>query len=134
MATLIDSCVILDLFTQDPVWYQWSFKEFSRAVERGPIVINPVLYAEISVRFTSVQALEARFPARFYRFDPIPREAAFMAGKCFQKYRKHGGKQLLPLPDFFIGAHAAVAKLPLLTRDPKRFRQHFPSVTLLTPE
>jgi len=97
------------------------------------LVINPLIYAEVSVGFTRIEELEAALPLDLYRRDPLPFEAAFLAGKAFLTYRRLGGIRSSPLPDFYIGAHAAVAGLRLLTRDPARFRTYFPSVHLLSP-
>jgi predicted nucleic acid-binding protein len=131
---LVDSNVLLDVIMGDPVWGEWSGETLQRLSDRNLIVINPVIYAEISVRFERIEDLDAAFPADVIGRRPIPWEAAFLAGKCFLKYRQRGGTRTSPLPDFFIGAHAAVEKLPLLTRDPARYRTYFPSVELICPE
>ena len=133
MPLMIDSCVLLDIFTQDPRWFEWSSNALARAADAGTIIVNPVIYAEISIRFDRIEELEGMLPPDVFEYHPIPREAAFLAGKCFMKYRRRGGLRILPLPDFLIGAHAAVACLPLLTRDPKRFRSYFPGLELLCP-
>lgn len=133
MAVFVDSCVLLDLFTEDPIWFDWSAKALERAAEDGPLVINPVVYAEISVRFGRIEELEATLADGGFSLRPIPREAAFLAGKVFPRYRRAGGRKSVPLPDFLIGAHAAVERLPLLTRDERRFRTNFPALTLISP-
>ncbi|MBW7866507.1 MAG: type II toxin-antitoxin system VapC family toxin [Candidatus Hydrogenedens sp.] len=133
MPAMADSCVYLDIFTRDPVWHEWSAAALADAANRGSIVINPVIYSEISIRFGQIEELEALLSPDIFEYQPIPREAAFLAGKCFLQYRRSGGRKTLPLPDFFIGAHAAVAGLELITRDPCRFRKCFPGLTLVCP-
>lgn len=131
--TLVDSNVLLDIMTEDPVWQEWSTDALSEAAEQGPLFINHVIYSEVSIRFSTVEALEEALPSRDYRREPIPWEAAFLAGKAFLSYRQKQGTKSTTLPDFFIGAHAAVADLQLLTRDVSRFRTYFPTVRLLSP-
>ena len=132
--TLVDSNVLLDILTEDPAWLGWSSDALATAAEAGPLYINPVIYAEVSVRFTTVEALEDALPSSDYRREPLPWAAAFLAGKVFVEYRRNAGTRSTTLPDFFIGAHAAVADLDLLTRDVGRFRTYFPTVTLVAPE
>jgi predicted nucleic acid-binding protein len=131
--TLVDSNVILDILTQDRDWLSWSSAAFAHAADTTRLVINPVIYSEVSVHFSSIEELDAALPADLTR-EPIPFEAAFLAGKAFLKYRRAGGLRVSPLPDFFIGAHAAIAGYRLLTRDPRRFRTHFPKLQLITPQ
>ncbi len=133
MAVLVDSCVLLDVFTEDRTWFEWSGRELARAADEGALIINPVIYSEISVRFDRIEELESALDPAAFEYRAIPREAAFLAGKCFLRYRRSGGGKVLPLPDFLIGAHAAVESLPVLTRDPRRFRTYFPSVNLISP-
>ncbi len=133
MAVLIDSCVLLDVFTEDPHWFEWSAGILAEQADRGMLVINPIIYAEVSVRFQKIEELESILTADVFEYRPIPREAAFLAGKCFLRYRRYGGAKTLPLPDFLIGAHAAVEQLPVVTRDCQRFRKYFPSVSLINP-
>ena len=133
MAVMVDSCVYLDIFTRDPDWCDWSGSRLASAASAGKIIINPEIYAEISVRFEKIEQLEALLPHSVFDYCQIPRAAAFLAGKCYQKYRRRGGSKLHPLPDFFIGAHAAVADIPLITRDTRRFREYFPKLHLVTP-
>ena len=133
MAVFVDSCVLLDVFTEDPTWFEWSAAALEKAADEGPLVINAVVYAEISVRFARIEELELALVSNGFDHRPIPREAAFLAGKIFLQYRRAGGRKVAPLPDFFIGAHAAVEHLPLLTRDVRRFRTNFPSLHLLSP-
>ncbi len=131
--TLVDTNVLLDLFTDDPVWAGWSIRELDAAAMRGPLSINSVVYAELSVRFGRIEELETVLAEAGIAIQDIPRSALFLAGKVFQRYRASGGSRNGVLPDFFIGAHAAVSGLPLLTRDVGRYRTYFPTVTLVTP-
>ncbi len=131
--TLVDSNVLLDILTDDRAWRDWSGDALAEAAEVGPVYINPVIYAEVSVRFTTVEALEDALPVADYRREPIPWAAAFLAGKVFLDYRRNQGTKSAPLPDFFIGAHAAVAGLALLTRDVGRYATYFPTVPLVAP-
>ena len=130
---LVDSCVILDIATSDPVWSSWSETALAQAANHSVLVINPLIYAEVSVGFTRIEELEDALPCDLYRRDPLPYQAAFLAGKAFLAYRRMGGARSSPLPDFYIGAHAAISGLRLLTRDPARFRAYFPSVDLISP-
>lgn len=130
---LVDSNVILDVATEDPRWYGWSSRHLEDAAEQHTLVINPIIYAEVSVGFARIEELDAVLPAEFFRREPLPWEAAFLAGKCFLRYRRHSGSKRSPLPDFFIGAHAAIRGMVLLTRDPRRYRTHFPTLQLITP-
>jgi predicted nucleic acid-binding protein len=132
--TLVDSNVILDLLTEDENWLDWSSEALARAADDGPVFINPVIYAEVSIRFTDVEALDEAVPPSDYGRLPLPWAAAFLAGKAFLDYRRNSGARSSVLPDFFIGAHAAVAGLTLLTRDTGRYRTYFPTVPLTTPE
>ena len=132
--TLVDSNVLLDILTEDPVWEDWSTNALADAAEAGPLCINPIVYAEVSIRFTTVEALEDALPPQDYRREPIPWAAAFLAGKVFLDYRRNKGTKSTTLPDLFIGAHAAVADLDLLTRDVGRYRTYFPTVALIAPE
>ncbi len=131
--TLVDSNVLLDVLTEDPTWQDWSADALAQAVESGPLYINPIVYSEVSVRFTTVESLEDALPPQDYRREPIPWAAAFLAGKVFVDYRRNRGTKSSTLPDFFIGAHAAVAGLELLTRDIGRYQTYFPTVTLIAP-
>ena len=132
--TLVDANVLLDVLTEDPEWSAWSIDALGEAAEAGPLWINPIIYAETSVRFSRIEDLEAALPPEDYRRAPLPWEAAFLAGKAFLDYRRSGGTRTSTLPDFFIGAHAAVAELHLLSRDASRYRTYFPTVQLLTPD
>lgn len=131
--TLVDANVLLDVLTDDPAWSSWSRAELARAADAGPLVVNPVVYAEVSIRFSRIEELDAALPPDVYERRPIPWPAAFLAGKCFVEYRRRGGGRRAPLPDFFIGAHAAVAGLRLLTRDAARYRSYLPGLALIAP-
>ena len=133
VGTLIDSNVLLDVLTEDPFWFNWSVGALSEAAEAGPLTINPLIYAEVSVRFERVEDLEDALPPQDYRRAQLPWEAAFLAGKAFLRYRRGGGTKTSTLPDFYIGAHAAVSRLSLLTRDSGRYRSYFPTVELISP-
>ena len=130
---LVDSCVLLDLLTEDADWFAWSSKVLAEAADDGWLVINPVIYAEISIGFERIEDLEAALPGDYIRWRSLPREAAFLAGKCFLQYRRRGGLRTAPLPDFFIGAHAAVEQMPLITRDVARFQTYYPKLPLIQP-
>jgi predicted nucleic acid-binding protein len=130
---LVDSNVILDVATNDPTWGAWSADAIADAVDDGVLVINPLIYAEVSVGYRRIEDLEVALPADLFRRDQLPYEAAFLAGKCFAEYRKRGGGGRLPLPDFYIGGHAAVAGFRLLTRDAARYRTYFPTISIIAP-
>jgi predicted nucleic acid-binding protein len=132
-ATLVDSNVFLDVISEDPRWFAWSSAELERAAERDPLVINPVVYAEMSVWFPRIEDLDAALPQDLVRRESLPWAAAFLAGKCFLRYRRGGGAKTAPLPDFYIGAHAAVSGYRLLTRDAARYRTYFPTLELVAP-
>ena len=133
VGTLVDANVLLDVLTEDPTWFDWSAGALVDASEFGPLWINPVIYAEVSVRFSRIEELEAALPRADYRRAALPWEAAFLAGKAFVAYRRAGGARRSTLPDFFIGAHAAVTDLTLLTRDRGRYGTYFPTVSLVSP-
>jgi predicted nucleic acid-binding protein len=132
--TLVDTNVLLDLVTDDPDWADWSVAQLEAASLNGPLLINDAVYAELAVRYISIEDLEAFLDAAGLELAPMPRAALFLAGKVFTQYRRSGGFRTGVLPDFFIGAHAAVARLPLLTRDVGRYRTYFPSLRLITPD
>lgn len=131
-AVLVDSSALLDVLTEDAEWFEWSSRALARCAESGPLVINPIVYAEVSIRFTRIEDLDAALGSDFER-RPLPWPAAFLAGKAFAAYRRRGGSKHAPLPDFYIGAHAAVERLTLLTRDPARYRTYYPSLTIVAP-
>ena len=131
---LADTNVLIDVAVDDPAWADWSADQLMRSRESDRLALNAIVYAELSVHFESAERLEALLaPFRFARLH-IPWEAAFVAGKAFKRYRARGGSKTAPLPDFLIGAHAATAGLTLLTRDPRRYREYFPSVRLISPD
>ena len=131
MEALVDSNVILDIVTEDRRWASWS----ARVIEEwnGVLVINPIIYAEVSMGFERIEDLNEAISLKLFRRDPLPWEAAFLAGKCFLKYRRSGGKKTSPLPDFFIGAHAAVTRMKLITRDTSRYETYFPGIQIVSP-
>jgi hypothetical protein len=131
---LVDSNVLLDVLEEDPNWFPWSAERLAECAESSPLVLNPVIFAEVSIGFERIEELESALPMEDFERRPLPWEAAFLAGKCFLAYRRSGGVRRSPLPDFFIGAHAAVEDLTLLTRDPTRYRTYFPKLRLITPE
>jgi predicted nucleic acid-binding protein len=133
-ATLIDSNVLIDITIKDPRWLSWSTEAFIDAVEEGPVLIDQIVFAEVSVGYPTPEECEMALEVQGVELVPIPWPAAFLAGRAFASYKRCNGPELAPLPDFFIGAHAAVAGLRLLTRDPARYRSHFPTVELIAPE
>jgi predicted nucleic acid-binding protein len=133
MFTLVDSNVILDLVTDDAKWFAWSAESLSRAADESTLAINPIIYAEVSIGFRTIEELENLLPSADFRRLDLPYEAAFLAGKAFLSYRRRGGRRTTPLPDFYIGAHAAIAGFQLLTRDPRRYRTYFPTVRIIAP-
>ena len=131
--TLVDSNVILDVLTDDAEWGDWSAAMLAEAAGRGLLAINPIIYAEVSARFERIEDLDEALPESYYRRLPLPFEAAFLTGQCFLKYRRRGGTRPTPMPDFYIGAHAALAGLTLLTRDATRYRAYFPMLRIVSP-
>lgn len=132
-ATLVDTNIFLDLITNDRHWGEWSAARLAAAMSSGSVLINDVIYAELSIRFDEVAKLDAMLTDFDAAIEPMPRQGLFDAGKAFRRYRASGGLRTGVLPDFFIGAHAAVARLPLLTRDTRRYRTYFPTVELIAP-
>jgi len=130
---MVDSNVILDIFFNDPNWADWSEATLLRFDGTNPLFINPIIYAEISIGFKQIEELEDAISACGFRMIEIPKEALFLAGKAFVKYRRRKGSKSAPLPDFFIGAHAAVENFRLITRDTKRMKGYFPTVELISP-
>ena len=133
-AIIIDSNVLIDVATDDPTWGDWSSHSLARAADEAVLVINALIYAEVSIGFDSIERLEEALPHDLYRREHLPFEAAFLAGKAFRRYRAAGGTRRSPLPDLYIGAHAAVAGHRLLTRDAARYRTYFPSLQLIAPD
>ena len=132
--TLVDACVLLDLATQDPKWSGWSERALAEASDGGSVVINPIVYAEVSVDYATLEELDEALPTRTFRREPLPFEAGFLAGKAYATYRQRGGTRRSPLADFYIGAHAAVRGYRLLTRDVSRYRTYFPRLSVIAPE
>jgi predicted nucleic acid-binding protein len=132
-ATLIDSCVLLDVITGDEHWADWSAAQIAAAIDGGRAVINPIIYAEVSVGYETVEELDELLPAADYEREPLPYLAGFAAGKAFLRYRRGGGRKRSPMPDFYIGAHAAIADYRLLTRDGNRYRTYFPTIGIIAP-
>jgi len=134
MTVLVDSNVILDVLTENSQWADWSSNALAEASDRARVVINQIVFAEVSPRFETIAALEIALPPDLFIREQIPFEAAFLAGKAFLLYRSRGGERRSPIADFYIGAHAAVAGYRLLTRDATRYRTYFPRLTLITPD
>jgi predicted nucleic acid-binding protein len=132
--TLVDSNVLLDVITDGEVWADWAQEQLEQAASSGPLVINDVIYSELSTRYATVEGVDAMLRNLDIDLATIPRAALFLAGKAYLRYRSAGGLRTGVLADFFIGAHAAVEQLPLLTRDAKRYRTYFPTLELITPE
>lgn len=132
-AVLVDSNVILDVAMDDARWGTWSADMLAAVADESILVINPVIYAEVSVGVDSIELLDEILPPHVFRREPLPYEAGFLAGKAFLAYRRRGGQKVSPLPDFYIGAHAAIAGLRLLTRDTRRYRTYFPKLEILAP-
>jgi predicted nucleic acid-binding protein len=133
-ATLVDSNVLIDSLNPHSPWRPWADGALVDALDRGVLFVNQIIYAEVSVSFDSVERCDEALGTRWVERIPLPWPASFLAGKAFVEYRRRGGTKRSPLPDFFIGAHAAVEGLPLLTRDPARYRSYFPTVELIAPE
>jgi predicted nucleic acid-binding protein len=132
-ATLVDSCVLLDVITGDQQWAGWSARQIAAAMDTGRVVINPLIYAEVSVGYQTIEEIEELLPAADYEREPLPYVAGFAAGKAFVRYRRSGCDKRSPMPDFYIGAHAAVAGYRLLTRDVRRYQTYFPGIDIIGP-
>jgi hypothetical protein len=132
-AVLVDTCVLLDILTDNPTWSEWSATTVAAARDNGDLVINPIIYAEVSAGFERIEDVDAALPVTDFRREPLPYQAGFLAARAFVDYRRRGGARSSPLPDFYIGAHAAVSRYRVITRDTARFRTYFPGVELLTP-
>jgi predicted nucleic acid-binding protein len=131
---LVDSNVLLDVATSDARWAPWSSHALALEADRTRLVINPIVYAEVSVGYSTVEETDDVLAAQALDREGLPYAAAFLAAKCYLDYRRRGGTRRSPLPDFYIGAHAAVAGYRLLTRDPARYRTYFPRLELIAPE
>jgi predicted nucleic acid-binding protein len=134
VSTFIDSCVLIDLIENDATWADWSQTQLEKAANRGPIIINVAVYAEIANSFASESDLESFVRATGLQLKPVSRAAAWLAAKAHQQYRRSRGAKTTTLPDFFIGAHALSESLPLLTRDASRFKTYFPSLSITAPK
>jgi predicted nucleic acid-binding protein len=132
--TLVDTTVLIDVLTHDPTWLEWSVEQMDRQAAEGPLIINDIVYAELSVGFASEEAVADTLDELAVEFFRTPIPALFLAGKAFRQYRRAGGRRTGVLPDFFIGAHAQVLGLPILTRDARRYRAYFPEVEVIAPE
>ena len=133
MTVLVDSNVILDVLTGNSHWAGWSSSALAEASDRGRVVINQIIFAEVSPRYETIAALDIALPPSLFVREQIPFEGAFLAGKAFLLYRSRGGERRAPIADFYIGAHASVAGYHLLTRDAARYRSYFPQLALITP-
>lgn len=133
VATLVDAFVLLDVTTADPVWGEWSREALVDALDRGAVVLSPIVYAELSARWDRIEDLDAALPAEVFRREPLPWAAAFLAGRAHLAYRRRGGTRERTLPDFLVGAHAAVGGHRLLTRDAARYRTAFPRLEVVAP-
>lgn len=130
---LVDSNILLDILTIDPRWYDWSSSKLSLIAESHELIINDIIYTEISIGFDRIEDLEETFSGDFFKIMPIPKEALFLAGKTFLQYKSNNGSKNSVLPDLFIGAHASVLGIPLITRDTSRYKTYFPKLQLITP-
>ena len=133
ISTLVDSNVLLDIATDDPRWSSWSSRALADAANEGALVINPIVYAEVSISFDTIEELDEAVPPDVFVRTPLPYDAGFLAGKAFINYKRRGGARTVPLPDFYIGAHAAIDGHRLLTRDARRYRSYFPTIALIAP-
>lgn len=133
MSIIVDSNVIIDVLTKNKFWYEWSSEQLKKFVETNVLIINPIIYSEISIGFDNIEDLEEVLPLDIFVRENLPWEAAFLAGKCYLNYRKHSGNKTSPLPDFYIGAHATVTGRALLTRDTKIYREYFPRLNIISP-
>jgi hypothetical protein len=131
---LVDSNVLLDIFTEDERWFTWSSETLSLYAENNILVINPIIYAEVSIGFDRIEDLEEAMPPQYFLREALPWDAAFLAGKCFRNYRRRGGEKRSRLPDFYIGSHAAIRNMILMTRDAARYRTYFPKLKLIAPQ
>lgn len=133
-ATLVDSCILIDVLADDPLWADWSIDQLEKQGQRGPLVINPLILAEVSPRYERADDLEAALAGLPLVRAHLPWDAAFLAGQAFRVYRLGDGVKTSPMPDFYIGAHALVRGMSLLTRDVKRYRSYFPKLSIIGPE
>ena len=134
MATLVDTNVLIDVAVRDPVWLKWSRTKLEIAQKQGSLVINQIIYAEFSMRYDTIDEVDDALPEDEYRREGLPFEAAFAASRAFSVYRRQGGPREKVMPEFLIGAHAAIRGYPILTRDTSGFRKYFPDVELIAPD
>lgn len=130
---LVDSNVLIDILQEDEQWFHWSSMRLTPLIDARRLVLDPIVYAEVSIAYASIEELEGAIADFAFERQALPWEAAFLAGKAFERYRRRGGVKRSPLPDFYIGAHAALAGMKLLTRDPRRYREYFPGLKLIAP-
>jgi predicted nucleic acid-binding protein len=130
---LVDTNVLIDYLNEENEWFDWSVRMLEDVAEHGRVYVNPIIYSEVSVAYNSVEDVESALPAQYFLRTALPWEASFLAAKVFQQYRRRGGKRTSCLPDFFIGAHAAVSGLTLLTRDARRYLTYFPKLRVIAP-
>jgi len=130
---LVDANILLDVLTDDPEWYDWSAAQLDACAKHAELCINPIVYAEVSVGFQRIEELDNALPTDAFTRLELPWEAGFLAGKAFLQYRRANGARTSPLPDFYIGAHAAIEGMALLTRDAKRYRTYYPKLDLICP-
>ena len=131
MKTLVDTNVLLDIITQDIAWFSWSESALRQAAERSTLAINPIIFAEVSMKFDRIEDADAAL-VDFAR-EALPYEAGFLTGKAFLAYKSRGGSKRAPMPDFYVGAHAVIGRMTLLTRDAARYRTYFPGLTIIAP-
>ena len=134
MAIIVDSNVIFDILLEDKNWFRWSSEMLSKYAEDNDLIINQIIYSELSIRFSSIEELDQMIAESNLTYEQLPWKAAFLAGKCYIKYKKESHSKTMILPDFYIGAHAAVTKRSLLTRDLRRYGHYFNGLKLITPE
>ena len=133
MSIIVDSNIILDILTKDKIWYEWSAGKLAEYAAENDLIINQIIYAEISIRFSKVEELKAVLKEANIKCENMPFEAGFLAGKCFMAYKKRGGVKGSVLPDFYIGAHAAITRRPILTRDKSRYVSYFKNLRVVSP-
>lgn len=133
MSIIVDSNIILDILTKDKIWYEWSAEKLAEYAAENDLIINQIIYAEISIRFSKVEELDEVLKEANIKCENMPFEAGFLAGKCFMAYKKRGGVKGIVLPDFYIGAHAAITRRPILTRDKGRYVSYFKNLRVVSP-
>jgi predicted nucleic acid-binding protein len=133
VTTLVDSNVLFDVLFEDEEWLDWSASMLTSTAERGRLVINPLIYAEVSAGYDTIEEVDEALPSEYYVREDLPWEAAFLAARAYLDYRRRGGARQSPMPDFYIGAHAALRGYTLLTRDPDRYRSYFPKLRIIAP-